>query len=1010
MRRRIVVSMLAALFAAGPLYAQSGVITGSVASTEGRALAGATVQVSGSQARAVTGPDGRYTIGGVGAGQRQVTASVIGHNSATLPVTVAAGQTATLDFRLSPAAISLEGVVAIGYGERRIRDVTGAVDAVSEEEFNTGRVVSPEQLIRGKVAGVQVVESGEPGGGVAVRIRGGSSVTARNDPLFVIDGVPLEFGGGLSAGRNPLNFINPNDIASVTVLKDAASTAIYGSRGANGVVIIETRTGSRGGPQFEYNTSLSTSRVTSELDLLGADEFRGVVAERAPARVQFLGAASTDWRRAVEQDAMGQEHAVAVSGAGSSNSYRLSLNFLDQEGVLRGTNVKRLSAAFNLNQRLFDDRLSVRANLRGSRNEDVFTPGAVLGAATAFDPTQPTRNGAGGWFEQTQFTLAPNNPLAELALAVDEGTTYRGIGSLEARYRMPFLEALSGTVRAGFDVGESERRGFRPSTLQGEIENPASCVRDADDPPCPTGTVSRSNPSESKGVVDAFLTYAGDIDRFDSNVEATAGYSYESFSGEYPSFTARGLSSNLLGTDGVPTAAENTPRIFTNESKLASFFGRVNYTFRDRYLLTLSVRRDGSSKFGPTNQWGTFPAAAVAWRIGEEAFLDRVEWLSDLKLRGSWGVNGNQAIDSYLWVSSYTYSDAFARVQFGDEFVTTIRPSAVDPSVKWEETTSYNVGLDYGLFDNRVSGSLEYYVKDTDDLLFRIPVAAGTNLSNFVTTNIGRMKNRGFEASVNALVLDGGEDGLRWNAGFNASTNRNRLISINPFAAGGAERILVGGISGGVGSNIQVLQPGVALNSFYVYRHKRGEDGRPLYADANGDGTINDQDLYEDLNGDGTITQDDRAPFQSPTPKWILAATSSLEFRRLDLSFTLRANLGGYTYNNVASSQGYYNVLNGASGPVNLHSSVLENGFVEPQYFSDVYVQDASFLRMDNVTLGYTLPRLRGVEAMRVFGTVQNVFTLTGYDGLDPEAGLGGIDNTIYPRSRTFTVGASVGF
>jgi iron complex outermembrane receptor protein len=1004
--------MLAALFAAGPLYAQSGVITGSVASTEGRALAGATVQVAGSQARAVTGPDGRYTISGVGAGQRQVTATVIGHNSATLPVTVAAGQTATLDFRLSPAAISLESVVAIGYGERRIRDVTGSVAPVGREEFNTGRVVSADQLIRGKVAGVQVAESGEPGGGINIRIRGGTSVAASSEPLFVVDGVPLEFGGGLSAGRNPLNFINPDDIANITVLKDAASTAIYGSRGANGVIIIETRSGTRGGPQFQYTTSVSTSRVTRELDLLSADQFRGVVAERAPGQMKYLGTASTDWRRAVERDAAGQEHALSVSGAGESSNYRLSLGYLDQEGVLRGTNVERLSAALNFNQRLFDDRLSVRANLRGARNEDIFTPGAVLGAATAFDPTQPTRNGAGGWFEQTEFTLAPNNPLAELALAVDEGTTTRGIGSLEAKYRMPFLEELSGTVRLGFDVASSERRGFRPSTLQGEIENPASCDRDAGDPPCPTGTVSRSNPTENKGVVDAFLNYNGDIDRFDSNLEATVGYSYERFRAESPSFVARGLDSDLLGTDGVPTAAEHTPRIFTRENKLASFFGRVNYTFRDRYLLTLSVRRDGSSRFGPDNQWGTFPGAAVAWRIGEESFLDPVEWLSDLKLRGSWGVNGNQAITDYLWVSSYTYSDAFARVQFGDEFVTTIRPSAVDPNIRWEETTSFNLGLDYGLFDNRISGSLEYYSKDTEDLLFRIPVAAGTNLSNFVTTNIGRMKNRGFEASVNALVLDGGERGVRWNAGFNAAVNRNRLVSIDARASGGALRIPTGGISGGVGSNIQVLQPGHPLNSFNVYRHRRGSDGRPLYEDTNGDGTIDDQDLYEDLNGDGRITQDDRAPFESSAPKWILAASSDFEFRNLDLSFTLRANLGNHVYNNVASAQGFYNILNGASGPVNLHSSVLEYGFEGPQFFSDVYVEDASFLRMDNITLGYTIPRLRAlsVQGLRVFGTVQNVFTLTGYDGLDPEAGLGGIDNTIYPRSRTFTVGASVGF
>jgi iron complex outermembrane receptor protein len=775
--------------------------------------------------------------------------------------------------------------------------------------------------------------------------------------------------------------------------------------------MIETKSGTRGGPQFSYNNSFSTSRVTGELDMLSPTEFRQVVSDFDQTLVPYLGNSATDWRGAVQRDAGGQEHAIGMAGSGQGMNYRLSLNYLEQDGVLRGSRTERTSAAINYNHRLFQDRLSLRASLRGARTQDQFTPGAVLGAATTFDPTQPITTPDGSWFERVddRFSLAPNNPLAELALAVDEGTTYRGVGSLEGRYRMPFLDALSGTVRVGFDVGESERRGFRPSTLRGEIENRASCTREpGDDTPCRTGTVSRSNPSEVKGLVDAFLTYAGPLDRFDSDVEATAGYSYENFTGEYPFWVARGLDSDLLGTDGVPSAEEVTPDIDVINSKLASFFGRLNYTFRDRYLLTLSVRHDGSSKFGPENQWGTFPAAAVGWRIGEEAFMDRFEFLSDLKLRASWGVNGNQSIPAYLWVASYTYSDPFARVQFGDQFVSTIRPSAVDPGIKWEETTSFNVGFDYGLFDNRVTGSVEYYDKDTRDLLFSIPIPAGTNLSNRLLTNVGRVSNKGVELGLNALVLDGGDDGLRWDASFTASTNRNRLVSINPTAGSG--QIKVGGIAGGVGSTIQVLRPGQPINSFFVFHHLRDSGGRPVNSDTNGDGSITALDMYEDVNKDGKINDDDLRVMHSPTPRWNLAHTSSLGFRRLDLSFTLRAALGSYVYNNVASSQGYLRVLNSASGPVNLHQSVLENGFVDPQFFSDIYLEDASFLRMDNITLGYGLPRLRGVSEARVFGTVQNAFTLTGYDGLDPESGLGGIDNNIYPRSRTFSVGVSLGF
>jgi TonB-dependent starch-binding outer membrane protein SusC len=1007
--RRLLLALVGALIGAAPLGAQTGTITGRVVdATSQDGLSGATVRAASRSA--VTDAEGRFTLTGVPAGTRTVRATRIGYAEGSRSVTLAAGQSVNVQIPLASQSVALQGVVAIGYGERRVRDVTGSVQAVSAEEFNTGRVVSPEQLIQGKVAGVQVVDSGEPGGGVSVRIRGGTSVNASNEPLYVIDGVPLPEGGGLSAGRNPLNFINPDDIARMSVLKDAASTAIYGSRGANGVVIIETKTGAMRGPQFTYSGSYSTSRITREPDLLSADQFRSAVQQFVPNMTQWLGNANTDWRNAVQRNGVGQEHALSVSGAaGQAMNYRLSLEYLSQDGVIRGSNTERISAALNYSHRLFENRLNVRASIRGARTDDLFTPGGVIGAATAFDPTQPIYRADGSYFEaDSLFELAPNNPLAELALAIDEGRTYRSIGNVEAQYRMPFLEALSATLRLGYDVAKSERQGFLPSIMQAQQEDRVSCDREPTDPPCPTGTLSRSNPTETRGLIESFLTYTGRIDGWESDVDATAGYSFERTDGDYPSFVARGLDSDLLGPNGIPTAEEVTPDIFVRETKLASYFARLNYTFRDRYLLTLSVRRDGSSRFGPENQWGTFPAAAVAWRVSDEPFMEGVDWLSDLKLRASWGVNGNQTIGDYQWVAAYEYGDEFARVQFGNDFVTTIRPTAVDPGIKWEETTSYNVGFDYGFLDNRITGAVEYYVKNTDDLLFRVPVAAGTNLRNYVTTNIGEVRNRGLEMSINARVLDGVAGGLTWDASLNAATNRNRLLRINPFSGGG-ERLEVGGINGGVGNTIQVLQPGYAVNAFLVYEHRR-EGGRPVYGDTNGDGDTTAIDLYVDQNNDGSINDDDLRPFRSPAPSWVLGHTSQLGYRNLDLSFTLRAHLGNYVYNNSASSQGFYNILNAAGGLTNLHASVLENGFVEAQYLSDVYVEDASFLRMDNLTLGYTVPRFRGVQQMRVFGTVQNVFTLTGYSGVDPEAGLGGIDNNIYPRSRTFTAGVSIGF
>lgn len=1002
--RRLILALLGLLLGAAQVSAQGG--TGTVAgrvvdrSTQ-EPLAGAAVSVAAR--RAVTGADGRFTISGVAAGAQTVRATRIGYGEATATVNVTAGQTASVELSLGTAALQLEGLVAVGYGQQEAREVTGAVTSVTAEEFNPGRIVSPEQLIQGKVAGVQVVDNGEPGGGVNIRIRGGTSVNASNEPLFVVDGVPLAVGGGTSAGRNPLNFLNPNDIESVTVLKDASATAIYGSRGANGVVLVTTKTGRTGEMQLAYDGSFSTSRVTREPTLLSADQFRSAVQAQAPENMGKLGSVSTDWRGAVQREGMGQEHAFSASGARDAMAYRLSLGYLEQQGVIRGSELERVSGAVNYTQRLFDDRLNLRATVRGARTEDDFLPIGVIGAATVFAPTQPIRNADGSFFEWDAL-LGANNPIAELEQQVDRGVTYRTVGNIEGQYRLPFLEALSATVRAGYDYTQADRRIFSPSTLRSQIEGT-------------NGRLERRNPSELSTVLETFGTYEQAMDRFDSKVDVTAGYTYEESSGDFPSFVVTGLSSDLLGPNGLPGAELVTPRLEVQESRLISGFARMNYNLKDRYLLSLSVRRDGSSRFGINNQWGTFPAAALAWQVMQEPFIPQTDWLSDLKLRASWGVNGNQAFPNYRAFSTYVIGSTQVRPQWGDEFVTTIRPSAVDPNLKWEETTSYNLGLDYGLFDNRFTGSLEFYNKDTEDLIFDVPVAAGTNLSNIVTTNVGSLRNRGVEFSLNARVLDGGDRGVRWNANFNAAYNQNRLLRVNAFG-GGDERILVGDITGGTGNRIQVLQPGLPVNSFYVYRHKRDASGRPIYADMNDDGNIDERDLYEDLNGDGTVNSSDRAAYESPAPDWILAASSNLEFRRFDLGFTMRANLGGYVYNNVASNLGNYAILRG-DAPGNLHTSVLDNGFQTAQYFSDVYVEDASYLRLDNLTLGYTLNGFRGVQRARIFGTVQNVLTVTGYSGVDPAAlvpGTGvtpsafGIDNNIYPRARTFSAGVSLGF
>jgi iron complex outermembrane receptor protein len=680
-------------------------------------------------------------------------------------------------------------------------------------------------------------------------------------------------------------------------------------------------------------------------------------------------------------------------------NWRLSGGYLNQEGIIRGTTVERFSLGLNLHQRLFDDRLDVRANVRGSRSDDAFTPGGVLSNAAQMGPTQPVYDPAAptGYYDWPGNLLqSADNPIAILGLAKDEGTTYRSIGSLQAEYRLPFLEALRANVSLGYDVARADRKTFFSSVLHGQTKTGQD------------GSDYRSNNSQTNTTLESYLNYAAPLNFMPGTIDVVGGYSYANSHAEYPWFLATGLSTDLLGGNGVTSARTVQNFQDIQESRLISFFGRVNYNLGDRWLAGLSLRRDGSSRFGPGNQWATFPAVSVGWRISEEPFMPRVWGLSDLKLRAAWGKTGNQAFANYQQYARYQLGDAQTQALFGTEYVPTIRPSAFNPNIKWETTASWDLGVDFSLLGQRLSGSFDWYTKNTDDLIFNVPVCAGCNLSNFATINIGSMKNRGIELMLSARVRQPTARGLSWTADFTASHNTNELVTINPFASAGSQRILTGLVAGGVGTYIQVLQPGAPINSFYVFEHRRDANGRPVYADGpDADTLISAFDLYVDRNSDGVINQDDRRPFHDPAPKWILGHSSYFGYRNFDLSFTLRAYMGNYVYNNVASNLGTYAEVTRGS-PYNLHASVLETGFRTPQYESDYYVEDASFLRMDNITLAYSFEW--GGRPMRAFGTVQNAFTLTGYSGVDPTAGLNGLDNNIYPRSRTFSGGLSVRF
>jgi iron complex outermembrane receptor protein len=1014
-RLRYIIGALLAVLWMAPLSAQepTGTIRGRVIDNETQQpLARVTVAV-GSRG-ALTQADGRFVITGVPVGTGTLRARMLGYAPATRPVTVVGGQTDVVDLALTAQAIQLADIVVTGYGEQRAGDIIGAVSQINTEEFNPGRIVSPAQLIESKIAGVQVEDRNEPGAGRSIRIRGATSINASSEPLYVIDGVPVGTGagGGLSAGRDPLNFLNPDDIESITVLKDASAASIYGANAANGVVLIQTKSrGGRLGQQITYSTNFSTSTVTRLPSMLSAAQYRTAVQEHAASSVGQLLNSNTDWFNLITRSAYGMEHNLSLSSATERQFYRMSLGYLNQDGIIRGSTTERISLGLAYQQRLFDDRLDVRANVKGSRAGDQFTPGGVLGSAATMGPTQPVYDPTTvtGYYDWTAAPPSADNPVAIMNLASDRGVTWRSLGNLQANYRFPFLEALRANVNIGYDVARADRKTFIPSILHSQLRETH-------------GSLYLANQSQVNTLFESFLNYAAPLNLAPGNVDVTAGYSYAQSHAEYPWFRTTGLGTNLLGDNGVSTGAtvQNIENIV--ETKLISFFGRLNYNLGDRFLAAFSVRRDGSSRFGKDNAWGTFPSVAVAWRLSQEPFMRGIEMLSDLKLRASWARTGNQAFGDYLQYSTYTVGDALTQVQFGNEFVTTIRPSAVDPNIRWETTGSTNVGLDFGFRGQRISGAIDWYDKKTTDMIFTVPVAAGTNFSNYVTTNIGSMRNRGIEFSLGARVLEGGRGALGWTVDFTASHNANELLSI--YACGDcAQEIRTGGVSGAVGTTIQVLRPGEPINSFFVYEHKTGADGKPVYSTTMTDMYVDRPTVFDSVvcrgsgagaagcvglyRPDGTINDSDLRPFHSPWPTWTLGHTSRLTYSDFDLSFTLRAQLGAYVYNNVASSNGFYNQLTRGS-PYNLHTSVLETDFVTEQYTSDYYVEDASFLRMDNVTLGYSF-QYAG-RPWHVFAAVQNAFTITGYSGVDPTAGLNGLDNNIYPRSRTFTGGLSVRF
>lgn len=940
---------------------------------DGEPLVGAKIVVVGQAVGTTTGADGSFTLQ-VPAGAEMLKVSYFGYTDQEVAIT-----SDILNVSLEPGT-TLGEVVLIGYGTVKREDATGSVQSVNSESFNQGAINSPQELVAGKVAGVQITTGAEPGAGAAIRIRGGSSLSATNDPLIVIDGVPV-FNDGIAGSRNPLNIINPNDIETFTVLKDASATAIYGSRASNGVILITTKKGALGKKiRVGYSGNVSVSNRANEIDVLSGDEFRALVnqqyEEGHPARA-LLGTENTDWQSQIFQTGIGHDHNVNLSGGVGSVPYRVSVGYTDREGILKTDRFNRVTGGINLNPQLLDNQLQVNISLKGMLTNNTFADQGAIGSATSFDPTQPVfdeGNAYGGYWTWLQpngepNTLASDNPLALLEQKDNTSTVNRLIANAQLDYRLPFLPSLRANLNLGYDA----------SNGQGTILVPENAAFQFVD----KGLFQEYSQQQRNELLEFYLNYKENFSAV--TVDVMAGYSWQHFFREDYNFA-----SNTAG-DKILTPENYDPK----EYYLVSLFGRINLTLFEKLLITATLRQDGTSRFSPENRWGLFPAAALAYKVVENGTGP----LNTLKVRLGYGVTGQQDIggDFYPYLARYQSSFENAQYQFGDLYYTTLRPNGYDANIKWEETTTYNIGLDYGLFNDRITGSIEYYRRQTKDLLNFIPVPAGTNLTNFITTNVGDLENNGVEFSINTIPVQ--QNDMSWEFGFNVTVNRNKITRLTATDDPNYLGVFTGGISGGVGNTIQIHSVDFPARSFYVYEQVYDEAGKPI------------EGLYVDRDGDGTVTPDDRYQYENPAPAAFFGFTSRFEYKNFDLLFAGRANVGNYVYNNILSDQAFYNRIYGSTGILyNASTQTDVIGFDVPQYFSDHFVQNASFLRFDHITVGYNFADLgNAIKSLRVYAVAQNPFVISQYPGLDPEV-FSGIDGNIYPRSRTFVLGVNANF
>lgn len=1003
LRLKALLTLLVGLFLSIGAFAQQIAVKGHVKDTTGEPVIGANVLVKGTTNGTITDFDGNFMLNVPK--DAILSVSFVGYKSAEVKAA------STVMVTLEDDSQVLDAVVVIGYGSVKKNDMTGSVTAIKPDKLNKGLITNAQDMMTGKIAGVSVIsKGGAPGEGATIRIRGGSSLTAENDPLIVIDGLAMD-NKGVKGLANPLSMVNPNDIESFTVLKDASATAIYGSRASNGVIIITTKKGQAGArPTISYDGNVSVSTVKSTVDVMDGDQFRSFIKDiwgEDSEAYSKLGNANTDWQKEIFRPAVSTDHNLTISGGLKNMPYRVSFGYTNQNGIVKTSKFERYTASVSLAPSFFEDHLKVNANLKGMIAKNRYADGSAVGSAVSFDPTQTVRSDDpyhqyyfDGYFQwntdasslnddtwkRTFNSNAPGNPVALLEEKDDRAISKSLIGNLELDYKFHFLPDLHAHVNGGMDLSTGK---------QYTDVSPYSSTNNY------YGSYGWEQKDKYNLSLNAYLQYSKDFTdkhRFD----VMAGYEWQHFHdtsdqeywGLYP------LSNNVVENRGQ--RYNNTSSGSATESYLVSFFGRVNYTLLDRYLFTATVRQDGSSRFHKNNRWGLFPSFALGWKLKEEAFLKDVDVLSDLKLRLGYGITGQQNINSgdYPYLAVYeTNKDGAYYPILGEG--TTYRPNAYNPDLKWEKTTTYNVGLDFGFLNNRINGAVDYYYRKTTDLLNSVFVSAGTNFKNKVLSNVGSLENSGIEFSINSKPVVTTD--WTWDLGFNITYNKNEITKLT---TGDSENYYVAAgdnIGGGRDMKAMAHAVGHPASSFYVYQQVYDENGKPI------------ENEFVDRNGDGTINGDDRYFYKKPTADVLMGLTSRLSYKSWDFSFSLRASLNNYVYNSVEAggsdcnptSVYSFGALNNRPlmGVANNIQNLKDNTLL-----SDYFVQNASFMKCDNITLGYSFKKLFGAPiGGRVYAAVQNVFTITKYKGLDPEVEKG-LDNNIYPRPLTTLIGLSLNF